>query len=336
MIIDEKGNRVASDFKHGLNFSIGFLNLIKEKVRVGDNVKIESYVELRSGTIVGDDCKIDSGVSSSGDNRVGNRVTIRYKSILARGVIIEDDIFISPKLMTENLNHRGEEIGGAHIGTGEWDRKTPFRVFIGTGVTLASGIEICSGTIIGSHANVRKSIIEPGVYVGNPARLLVPRNPKIKIGKNVRIEPGAIIGGQPTAFEGDEIREPLEGIRICDHAWIGPGAVIMLGLTRDTYIGERAKIGALCNIAHDVRIEKGALIINGTQIAGYAEIGKLTIVGLGSRIRERVKIGRGSIIGMGSNVLTDIPDNVVAWGNPCRMIRKREHTLKHYARMFLR
>jgi len=39
-------------------------------------------------------------------------------------------------------------------------------------VTLASGIEICSGAIIGSKANVRKSITEPGIYIGNPARRL--------------------------------------------------------------------------------------------------------------------------------------------------------------------
>jgi acetyltransferase-like isoleucine patch superfamily enzyme len=72
--------------------------------------------------------------------------------------------------MTENVNHKGIEIGGANIGTGEWDIETKYRVFIGTNVTLAAGIEICSGTVIGTKTNVRKSILEPGVYVGNPAR----------------------------------------------------------------------------------------------------------------------------------------------------------------------
>ena len=72
--------------------------------------------------------------------------------------------------MTENVNQYGEEVGGAHIGTGEWDGETKFRVFVGTNVTLAAGIEICSGVVIGSKSNVRKSIMSSGVYYGNPSR----------------------------------------------------------------------------------------------------------------------------------------------------------------------
>jgi len=166
------GNHVHPSFEYGRNLKIGKYNHIHECVSVGDDVTIRSYVELRKETVIGDDCYLDSGVKSSGQNRVGDRVTLRYDSILAKGVIIEDDVFISPQLMTENLSHRGEEVGGAHIGIFEWDRKTKYRVFIGTNVTLAAGIEICSGAIIGSKANVRKSILEPGVYVGNPARRL--------------------------------------------------------------------------------------------------------------------------------------------------------------------
>jgi len=200
-------NIIATDFTRGDNLSIGSFNLIEENVKVGDNVKIMNYVELRKGTRIGDDCYIDSGVKSSGQNRVGNRVILRYASILAKGVKIEDDVFISPQLMTENVNQYGEEIGGAHIGVGDWGGQTKYRVFIGTNVTLAAGIEICPSVIIGSKTNVRKSITEPGVYIGNPARLLEPKNLKIKKGKNVIIESGATIGAQPTLFD-DKGEEP--------------------------------------------------------------------------------------------------------------------------------
>jgi len=221
-------NNISSDFVHGTSLSLGLFNLIEEKVKVGNNVKIRNYVELRRGVIIGDNCYIDSRVSMSGGTNY------------------------------------------------------------------------------------------------------------IMIGKNVSIEKGAIIGAQPTAFYGEELREPQAGVTISDYAWIGSNSVVMLGLERDTFIGKNVKIGALCNIGHDVIIEDGTLIINGTKILGFAQIGKKTIINLGVRIRERVKIGNGSIIGMGSNVVSDIPDNVVAYGNPCRIISKREHPLKHYARMYLR
>lgn len=163
-------NKIHPSFKHGKNFKIGVFNHIHEGVVVGDNCTIWSFTELRKGTIIGDNCYIDSGVKSSGQCRIGNRVTLRYDSIIARGAEIADDVFISPQFMTENVSQYGEEVGGAKIGLGEWDGSTRYRVFIGTDVTLAAGIEICPGTIIGTKTNVRKSITEPGVYIGNPAR----------------------------------------------------------------------------------------------------------------------------------------------------------------------
>jgi len=164
------GSHVHPSFKYGRNLKFGWGNHIHRGVTVGDDCKIKSFVELREGTVFGDGCYIDSGVVSSGLCKIGDRVILRYKSIIAKGTEIEDDVFISPQFMTENVSHRGEEIGGAKIGFGDWDGESMYRVFVGTNVTLAAGIEICPGAIIGSKTNVRKSITEPGVYVGNPAR----------------------------------------------------------------------------------------------------------------------------------------------------------------------
>jgi UDP-N-acetylglucosamine acyltransferase len=164
-------NKIDDSFIHGKNFEIGCFNRIHEDVRVGDDVTIKSYVELRPHTVIGDNCYVDSGVRSSGRNKIGNNVVIRYNSILARGTLIHDDVFVSPQLMTENVSHEGNQIGGAEIGVGEWRKgDSEYRVFIGTNVTLASGIKVCSGAVIGSKTNVRKDILEPGVYVGNPAK----------------------------------------------------------------------------------------------------------------------------------------------------------------------
>lgn len=165
-------NIIHPSFKQGRNLQIGSFNKIHEDVEVGDNVQIMSYVELRPGTRIGDRCYIDSSVKSSGQCKIGNRVTLRYDAIIARGVEVEDDVFISPQFMTENVNHRGEEVGGAKIGVGDWKHETEYRVFIGTNVTLAAGITIVPDVIIGSKTNVRKDITNSGIYIGNPARKL--------------------------------------------------------------------------------------------------------------------------------------------------------------------
>lgn len=154
-------NVISSDLEVGEGFKIGAFCHIHSRVRIGRGVTLRSYVELREGTVIGDRCYLDSGVKTSGKCIIGNNVTLRFDSIIARGVEIGEGTFVSPQLMTENLDHHGKEIGGAKIGK---------NVFIGTNVTLASGITICDGAIIGSKSNVRKSITEPGVYIGNPAR----------------------------------------------------------------------------------------------------------------------------------------------------------------------
>ncbi len=312
-----------NEFKHGKNLQIGKYNHIHPDVEVGDDVTIRSYVELRNGTIIGDRCYIDSGVKSSGQCKIGNDVTIRYDAIIARNVIIEDGVFISPQVMFINIPFKEKEKKATIIRKG---------AKIGTNATINDGVEVGEGVIIGAKAFVNRDCLELGVYIGNPARLLTK---KVKKGRNVRVEPGAIIGTLPTVLDKHEIVNPIHGVELGDNVWVGSNTVIMLGLENATKIGNNVKIGALCNIGHDVVIEDDTTIINGVHIAGHAHIGKKSYIGMGANIKQRVRIGKGTLIGMGSNVTKDIPDNVIAYGNPCKPVSKRRHPIKHYLRMLL-
>lgn len=56
-------------------------------------------------------------------------------------------------------------------------------------------------------------------------------------------------------------------------------------------------------------------------------------IGAGSVILPGVTVGENSVVGAGSVVTRDIPDNVVAVGNPCRVLREiSEHDAKYYHR----
>lgn len=50
-------------------------------------------------------------------------------------------------------------------------------------------------------------------------------------------------------------------------------------------------------------------------------IGNDVWIGANTIVLGGVKIGNGAVIGAGSVVVKDIPDNVVAFGNPCKVIR---------------
>jgi galactoside O-acetyltransferase len=60
-------------------------------------------------------------------------------------------------------------------------------------------------------------------------------------------------------------------------------------------------------------------------------IGDNTWIGAGVIIVPGITIGSNTIIGAGSVVTKDIPDNVVAVGNPCRVLREvGEHDKEYF------
>lgn len=172
-------NKISDKAKIGLNVKIGYATIIEDDVIIGDNVIIENhcvikknviigdnthiknYVELRSNTKVGNNCIIDSRVSSSGNCIIGNSVTLRYDSIIARGVEIGDGTYVCPRVMTNNLNTDHEQIGGAKIGK---------NCFIGTNAVLQHGIIIEDNVIIGSLAFINKNCKENSTYIGIPGK----------------------------------------------------------------------------------------------------------------------------------------------------------------------
>ena len=156
-------NIIHRSFKQGKNCKIGNFCVIEEDVIIGDNVDIQNYVLLKKGTVIGSDCYVDSYFRSSGDNEIGNNVTLRFGSTIARKVFVADNVFISPNVMTVFSLPDGSKSAGTYI---EKD------AFIGTAVVLAPNITIVSGSIIGANSFVNKSILEKGIYVGNPARLI--------------------------------------------------------------------------------------------------------------------------------------------------------------------
>ena len=136
-------------------------NCVLYKVSIGENTHIRSFVELRNRTIMGTNCYVDSFVKSSGENIIGNNVTLRYSSIIARGCDIGDNCYICPQVMTNNVDHNGNEIGGAHIKN---------NCFIGTQTVLGAGLKIVEDVVVGSCSYVSRSIEEKGIYIGVPAK----------------------------------------------------------------------------------------------------------------------------------------------------------------------
>lgn len=107
-----------------------------------------------------------------------------------------------------------------------------------------------------------------------------------------------------------------------------------LTLVDDThiYVGDYTMIGPNVTIAtagHPIQPE---LRRKGMQYNMPVHIGNNCWIGAGAIILPGVTIGENTVIGAGSVVTKDIPANVVAVGNPCRILRPigRQDDLYYY------
>jgi acetyltransferase-like isoleucine patch superfamily enzyme len=137
-------------------------------VVAGENVTIVAPVNLYECTLgnevfVGPFTEIQKGVT------VGNRTRIQSHSFLCTGVHIGEDCFISHGVMFVNDTFAN---GGPAGEPSKWHSTyIGDKVSIGSNATILP-VTICSNTVIGAGAVVTKDIKEPGVYAGNPARLI--------------------------------------------------------------------------------------------------------------------------------------------------------------------
>ena len=168
-------------------------------------------------------------------------------------------------------------------------------------------------------------------YIHPTAILNHPYN----MGDNIEIMEFVVIGAVPLTFDGFKRIKPKFGIDMWNNIFVGTHSRIMKGSIRDTLIKNNVIIGQNSNVGHDSIIHNNVRIMNNVAIDGFSEIGKWSVLGTAVKVRNRKKIGENSLIGMASNVISDIPDNVIAYGNPCKVIGANDGILKDLVKRFL-
>lgn len=89
-------------------------------------------------------------------------------------------------------------------------------------------------------------------------------------------------------------------------------------------IGDSVMIGPNVTIATACHPASPALRKRGLQYNLPVKIGNNVWIGAGAIVLPGVTVGDNSIIGAGSVVTRDVPANVVAVGNPCRILKEIE------------
>lgn len=107
---------------------------------------------------------------------------------------------------------------------------------------------------------------------------------------------------------------------------MGFGVVAMAGCI----VNPGCRVGNFCFFAtgaqleHDCRMGDFSSISAGVVTGGRVSIGRYSAITLGVTIMDRLTIGENTVVGSGSLVTRDLPDNVLAYGSPARIIRERK------------
>lgn len=119
---------------------------------LGDGVFIGPFVEVQKGVVIGDDTRIQS------HSFICEGVTIGRSCFIGHGVMFINDTF------SNGGPARGDRAAWKPTRIGD-------RVSIGSNATILP-VTITDGVVVGAGAVVTKDIMEPGIYAGNPARLI--------------------------------------------------------------------------------------------------------------------------------------------------------------------
>ena len=112
---------------------------------------------------------------------------------------------------------------------------------------------------------------------------------------------------------------------------VGPGSVVMAGavLNSGASVGEHSIANTSSVLEHDVSVGRFSSIAPGAIVGGDVSIGDHSAISIGATVSHGIQIGSCSVIGAGSVVTKDIESNVVAFGNPCKVIRARNKEDKY-------
>jgi acetyltransferase-like isoleucine patch superfamily enzyme len=138
---------------------------------IGAEVMVSDLASLREGCELADRVVIGRAVLVMYDTKIGARTRVIDGAIITGNMLIEEDVFIAPGVVTINDNR----VHTSRFTTGFAEQRGPtvrrFAV-LGAGCNLAAGIEVGEGAVVAPSAMVTRDVPAWTVVAGVPARFL--------------------------------------------------------------------------------------------------------------------------------------------------------------------
>jgi len=192
-------------------------------------------------------------------------------------------------------------------------------VSVGPCAVVSAGCRIGEGTVVGG-----------GVFLGRDVR--VGRNCRIhprvviedgcRVGDRCILHAGVVLGADGFGFatvDGVHHKVPQVGIVVVeDDVEIGANTCVDRAALGETRIRRGAKIDNLVQIAHNVEVGEGSLIVAQVGISGSTRLGHHVILGGQAGVSGHLSIGDGAMAGGQSGIIKDVPDGAFVAGYPAQ------------------
>ena len=143
---------------------------IADDVNLGTGTRIGNFVYIRSSTTIGQGCLIGSYVDIEGEVQIGDFVSLQSGCYVTRGVVIENEVFCGPRVVTINdkaISYRRSSL--------TFKRQAP-RICraarVGGASVLCPGVTIGENAFVAAGAVVTGDVPDRAMVAGNPARVI--------------------------------------------------------------------------------------------------------------------------------------------------------------------
>lgn len=148
----------------GAGSTIGASAVVHSGNSFGENCYIGDLAAVREGNEFGEAVIIGRCVTVECENVLRNRVRVQTAAYLTGNMIIEDDVFIGPEVVTSNDRYmsmwKDKQYRGPVIEKG---------AAVGAGACLLAGITVGEHSVVGAGAVVVRDVPPGRIYVGIPA-----------------------------------------------------------------------------------------------------------------------------------------------------------------------
>lgn len=132
---------------------------------IGDDFECGHYVNIREGTVIGDDVRIGTLSDLQGDLSIGSHSRLHSNVFVPQRTTIEEFVWIFPHAVLTNDPHPPSD----SCTNGPTIRRY---AVVAANATIMSSVDVGEGAVIGAKSLVRSDVPAGSVVVGVPGRII--------------------------------------------------------------------------------------------------------------------------------------------------------------------